>query len=56
MKNSYSLVDFAEQFGTGEEGVGKLKSKMIELKLSGNSLFKEFLVMLKHQQWYLYNF
>lgn len=42
MKNSYGLTDFKEQFGTGEEAVGKLKAKMTELKLSGNSLFKEF--------------
>ena len=42
MKNSYSLVNFKEQFGIGKEAVEKLMTKMTELKLNGNSLFKEF--------------
>ena len=41
MKKSYSLVDFKEQFA-GVDAVTGLATKMSELKLSGNSLFKEF--------------
>jgi HK97 family phage major capsid protein len=42
MNKAYSLVDFKEQFGIGENSVAKLSEKMVELKLNGNSLFKEF--------------
>lgn len=38
---AYSLVNFQEQYGT-VDAVTKLAAKMTELKLSGNSLFKEF--------------
>lgn len=42
MKNSYSLTDFRESFGTGKDSFAKLSETMTGLKLSGSSLFKEF--------------
>ncbi len=39
---SYSLVDFKESFGIGDEATKNLGRKMNELKLSGSSLFREF--------------
>lgn len=41
-KKSYSLVDFKETFGVGDEATKNLNAKMVELKLSGSSLFREF--------------
>ena len=41
MLKSFSLVNFKEQFGT-DDAVKGLATKMSELKLSGNSMFREF--------------
>ncbi len=41
-KNSYSLTDFKETYGIGDESSKKLAEQMTELKLSGSSLFREF--------------
>ena len=43
MKNKqYSLVDFKEAYGIGDDSITKLSEKMTELNLNGNSLFREF--------------
>ena len=38
----YSLVNFKETYGVGDEAAKNLSAKMIELKLSGSMLFQEF--------------
>lgn len=38
----YSLVNFKEQFGIGEDSLKKLNEKLTTIKLDGSSLFKEY--------------
>lgn len=38
----YNLKDFKEAYGIGDDSLSKLSEKMTELKLSGDSLFREF--------------
>jgi len=42
MNKAYSLMNFKEEYGIGEDAAKNLNAKMVELNLSGSTLFQEF--------------